>query len=57
VKQSKTNEKIKPSINKFALITLILSLILIIVNLNVVSGNCISTWLYDIGIFASLVTS
>lgn len=57
VKQSKTNEKIKPSINRFAFITLVLSLALIIINLNVVSGNCISVWLYNQQIFAMFIDS
>lgn len=57
VKKSKVNEKIKPSINTFAMITLALSLALIIINLEVVSGNCISIWLYEQGIFSLFIDS
>lgn len=46
VKRSKENHKIKPSINKTALIILILSILTVIINLNAVSGNFISKWLF-----------
>ena len=46
VKESKENSKLKTSINIFALILLILSLTLIICNLQAVSGNLISIWLF-----------
>lgn len=46
VKKSKENNKIKPSINIIALVLLILSITIVIVNLNAVSGNCITAWLF-----------
>mgnify|MGYP006385427367 CR=1 FL=1 len=51
VKKSKENNKMKPSLNLFALITFVVSLTLIIVNLEAVSGNAISLAVYNSGIF------
>ena len=47
VKKSKENNKIKPSINITALVLLILSITIVIINLNVVSGNFITVWLFE----------
>lgn len=46
VKKSKENNTIKPSINIIALVLLILSITIVIVNLNTVSGNFITAWLF-----------
>lgn len=55
VKKSKENNKMKPSLNLFALITFIVSLTLIIVNLEAVSGNAISLAVYNSGIFSMFI--
>ena len=47
VKKSKQNVKMKSSINLFALILFIASFLLIIINLQIVSGNVISKWLFE----------
>ena len=57
VKKSKENNKIKPSINLFALILLITSITLIICNLEIVSGNAISILLFEINPFPMFITS
>ena len=57
VKKSKQNNKLKPSINLFALILLITSVTLIICNLETVSGNAISIWLFDNNIFPQFILS
>lgn len=57
VKKSKENNKIKPSINLFALILLMISVTLIICNLEVVSGNAISIWLFDINPVPMLIAT
>ena len=44
--KSKENNKIKPSINLIALVLLILSITIVVINLNVVSGNFITAWLF-----------
>ena len=46
VKKSKENNKIKPSINIIALVLLVLSITIVVINLNVVSGNFITAWLF-----------
>ena len=57
VKKSKQNNKLKPSINLFALILLLSSITLIICNLEVVTGNAISIWLFDHNPFPQFITS
>ena len=57
VKKSKENNKIKPSINLIALILLVLSVSIVIINLDVVSGNFISAWLFKNNPFPKLVMS
>lgn len=57
VKKSKENNKIKPSINLFALILLLISVTLIVCNLDAVSGNAISIWLYEINPVPMLIKS
>lgn len=57
VKQSKENNKMKPSINLFALIMFLFSLIAIVVNLQAVSGNIISATLFNSGIFSRFITT
>jgi hypothetical protein len=57
VKKSKVNEKIKPSINIAALVILVVSITLIVINLEAVSGNCISIWLYEKKIFSFFINS
>ena len=57
VKKSKENNKIKPSINLFALILLIISVTLIICNLEIVSGNAISIWLFEINPVPMLIAT
>lgn len=57
VKKSKQNNDLKSSINIFALILLILSITLIIGNLQVVSGNAISIWLYNNNPVPGLIVS
>ena len=47
MKKSKQNNKLKPSINIFALLLFIVAVTLIICNLEAVSGNAISIWLFD----------
>lgn len=46
VKKSKQNTKLKPSVNLMALVILLIAVTLIVVNLKVVSGSCITHWLY-----------
>ena len=55
VKKSKENNKLKPSINLFALILLLISGSLIIINLEQVSGNAISKFLFECNIFPTLI--
>ena len=57
VRKSKQNSKLKKSINLFALICLILSVALIICNLEIVSGNAISIWLFENNPIPILITS
>lgn len=57
VKKSKENNKLKPSINLFALSLFIISLGLIIANLQVVSGNALSIWLFDNNILSDIINS
>lgn len=57
VKKSKQNNKLKPSINIFALLLFILAVTLIICNLEAVSGNAISIWLFDNNPFPQFITS
>ena len=57
VKQSKENVKIKPSINIPALILLIISICIVIINLNAVSGNIISKWLFTHNILPWFIKS
>lgn len=57
VKKSKENNKIKPSINLFALLLLITSVTLIICNLDAISGNAISIWLFEINPVPMLIKS
>ena len=48
VKKSNKNMKLKSSINFIAAATLLVSLALIILNLNVISNNIVSKWLYSL---------
>ena len=57
VKKSKENKKIKPSINLIALIMLIISVVTVIINLNIVSGNIISVWLFKHNLFPLFIKS
>ena len=57
VKKSKENKKIKPSINLIALIMLIISISIVIINLNIVSGNIISIWLFKHNLFPLFIKS
>lgn len=57
VKKSKQNTKMKPSINIFALILLIISVGLIVANLYVVSGNVVSTWLFEVNPIPQVITT
>ena len=57
MKKSKQNNKIKPSINLIALSIFIISLLLIIINLDVVSGNIVSKWLYSLNINGTKIAS
>ena len=57
VKKSKQNNKLKSSINIFALILLILSAALIALNLDVLTGNIISKWLFENNPLPWLITS
>ena len=57
VKKSKENKKIKPSINLIALIMLIISISIVIINLNIVSGNIISVWLFKHNLFPLFIKS
>lgn len=50
MKRSKQNQKAKSSINFISLLLIILSLSLIIVNLDSISGNIISKWLFNLEI-------
>lgn len=50
MKKSKQNQKSKPSINFISLILIILSLSLIIINLDSISGNIISKWMFNLEI-------
>ena len=56
MKKSKQNNKLKPSINLFALILLLSSITLIICNLEVITGNAISIWLFDHNPFPQFIT-
>lgn len=62
VKKSNQNSNFKPSINAIALIGLVLSVALLVINLGPISQNAISKWLFDdcisnISLLNSLVTS
>ena len=57
VKKSKQNNKLKSSINIFALILLILSAALIAFNLDILTGNIISKWLFENNPLPWLITS
>ena len=57
VKKSKENKKIKPSINLIALIMLLISIVTVIINLNIVSGNIISVWLFEHNLFPLFIKS
>lgn len=57
VKKSKENKKIKPSINLIALIMLIISISIVIINLNIVSGNIVSVWLFKHNLFPLFIKS
>ena len=57
VKKSKQNNKLKSSINIFALILLILSAALIACNLDILTGNIISKWLFENNPLPWLITS
>lgn len=50
VKRSKQNQKAKSSINFISLLLIILSLSLIIINLDSISGNIISKWIFNLEI-------
>lgn len=50
VKRSKQNQKVKSSINFISLLLIILSLSLIIINLDSISGNIISKWIFNLEI-------
>lgn len=50
VKKSKQNQKTKSSINFISLLLIILSLSLIIINLDSISGNVISKWIFNLEI-------
>lgn len=50
MKRSKQNQKFKSSINFISLILIILSLSLIIINLDSISGNIISKWMFNLEI-------
>ena len=50
VKRSKQNQKAKSSINFISLLLIILSLSLIIINLDSISGNIISKWVFNLEI-------
>lgn len=57
VKKSKKNEKIKPSINIIALALFLSAVALIIINLDIVSGNVVTNWLYANNPLPFLVTN
>lgn len=57
VKKSKQNNKLKSSINVFALILLILSAALIALNLDILTGNIISKWLFENNPLPWLITT
>lgn len=50
MKRSKQNQKTKSSINFISLLLIILSLSLIIINLDSISGNIISKWMFNLEI-------
>ena len=50
MKRSKQNQKAKSSINFISLLLIILSLSLIIINLDSISGNIISKWIFNLEI-------
>lgn len=50
MKRSKQNQKFKSSINFISLILIIFSLSLIIINLDSISGNVISKWIFNLEI-------
>lgn len=50
VKRSKQNQKFKSSINFISLVLIMLSLSLIIINLDSISGNVISKWIFNLEI-------
>lgn len=50
VNKSTKNIRTKPSINLIALLLFIISLALIIINLDVISNNVVSKWLYNLHI-------
>lgn len=57
VRKSKNNIKIKPSINISALVILICAIGLIILNLDVVSGNIVTNWLFEINPLSFLIAT
>lgn len=57
VKKSKQNYKIKSSINYIALSLFLLSISIVIINLQVVSGNFITAWLFEHNPFPALITT
>lgn len=57
VRKSKNNIKIKPSINISALVILICAVGLIILNLDAVSGNVVTNWLFEINPLSFLIAS
>lgn len=57
VKKSKENNKLKPSINPIALILLLSSIAIVIINLGSVSGNAISSWLFEHNPFPFFIKS
>lgn len=50
VKRSRQNKKIKTSINVGALLMLLCSLSLIILNLSTISNNAITNWIFSLGV-------
>ena len=50
MKRSKQNQKFKSSINFISLILIIFSLSLILINLDSISGNVISKWMFNLEI-------
>ena len=55
VKRSKENNKIKPSINLMALCLLVFSITVVVINLEIVSGNFITVWLFQHNPFTMLI--